>query len=47
MTEGDMLLPQGAALKKGYNQWPNGIVPFTISSSFSKTLINNKHVFFN
>jgi len=45
MTEGDMLLPQRAALKKGYNQWPNGIVPFTISSSFCKTLTNNKITF--
>ena len=36
LTEGDMVIPQGAALKKGYNQWPNGIVPYTISQSFSK-----------
>jgi len=36
-----MAIPQGAALKKGYNQWPNGIVPYTLSSSFSKFFIYN------
>jgi len=38
LEEGDMLVPQGAAIKQGNDQWPNGIVPYIISSEFSKLI---------
>jgi len=41
LTEGDMAIPQEAALKRGYKQWPNGFVPYTLTSNFSKILIRS------
>ena len=38
LEEGDMLKPHGAAVKQGDGQWPNGVVPYTISSTFGKLL---------
>ena len=34
LNEGDMIIPQEAALKKEFGQWPNGDVPYTLSNSF-------------
>ena len=36
LNEGDMVIPQGAAIKKTVRQWPNGYVPYTLSNSFCK-----------
>ena len=38
LNEGDMIIPQRAALKKTVGQWPNGYIPYTLSNSFCKFL---------
>ena len=38
LNEGDMIIPQRAALKKTVGQWPNGYIPYTLSNSFCKLL---------
>ena len=36
LNEGDMVVPQRAALKREYLEWPNGYVPYTLSHWFCK-----------
>ena len=38
LNEGDMIIPQSAALKRDYLEWPNGYVPYTLSHWFCKSL---------
>ena len=39
--EGDIILPDGAAVKNHINnparRWPNGVVPYVIEGSFSES----------